>query len=352
MHDHTRDRGSGFWLAAPAQPPAQPRPNNDRFLVSTRVRKDLVEPDRSGSALSLSRAGFHRVAYVEWGDPAADRVAICVHGLSRQGRDFDRLAASMAAAGWRVICPDLVGRGRSDWLRNPEEYSLPQYVMDLTVLLAHVGAKVVDWIGTSLGGLIGMIMAGQPNSPVHRLIINDIGPFIPWPALHRLATSVRNAPRAFPSLDAAVAFYRTDLAPFGDLSPVEWRHIARHNLEQQADGTWHKLSDPDIAAAFRPGWFFNLSLWAYWDAVTCPTLVLRGAESDLLSRQTALEMSKRGPMAKVIEIPGCGHAPSLLKRDQVGIVLEWLAVRHDRPSRMGLAASSAVSIQPGAPTTA
>ena len=264
-----------------------------------------MEPDRTSSTLSVSRSGFHRVAYVEWGDPAADRVAICVHGLSRQGRDFDRLAASMAVAGWRVICPDLVGRGRSDWLRNPEEYSLPQYVMDMTVLLAHVGAKEVDWIGTSLGGLIGMIMAGQPDSPVRRLVINDIGPFIPWQALHRLANSVRNAPRAFPTLDAAVAYYRMNLAQFGELSPDEWRHIARYNVEQHGNGTWHKLSDPDIIAAFRPDWFFNLSLWSYWDAITCPTLVLRGGEF-------------RPPLAP----------------DRVGDVEAWPEVQGDRDPRV------------------
>ena len=283
-----------------------------------------MEPDRTGSVVSVSRAGFHRLAYVEWGDPAAERVAVCVHGLSRQGRDFDRIAANLAARGWRVVCPDLPGRGRSDWLRNREEYNLPQYVMDMTVLIAHLRVMEVDWIGTSLGGLIGMVMAGQTDSPVRSLVINDIGPFIPWQALHRLATAVRNAPRHFPDLEAAVAYYRRNLAPFGDLSEQEWRHLARYNLEQQADGTWHKRSDPEITAAFRPGWLFNLSLWTYWDAITCPTLVVRGAESDLLLAHTALEMSLRGPKAKVVEIPGVGHAPALMSDNQIDIVTSWL----------------------------
>ncbi|HYZ64381.1 MAG TPA: alpha/beta hydrolase [Acetobacteraceae bacterium] len=285
---------------------------------------DFVEPDRAGSVTSVSRAGFHRLAYVEWGDPAAERVALCVHGLSRQGRDFDRLAAALAARGWRVVCPDLPGRGRSDWLRNPDDYNLPQYVMDMTALIAHLGVAEVDWIGTSLGGLIGIVMAGLAKAPVRSLVINDIGPFIPWQALHRLATSVRNAPRQFPDLDAAVTFYRRHLAPFGELTDREWRHLARHNLEQLPDGSWEKLSDPEITAAFRPGWFFNLSLWTYWDAITCPTLVLRGELSDLLLRPTALEMSLRGPKAKVIEIPEVGHAPALLSLDQIDIVSDWL----------------------------
>jgi len=296
------------------------------------IFEQFPEPDRRGSVLSVSKGGFHRIAYVEWGDPSAERVAVCVHGLSRQGRDFDPLAASLAAQGWRVVCPDLAGRGRSDWLPNPDDYNLPQYVMDLTVLIASLGAAEIDLIGTSLGGLIGIVMAGQPKSPIRRLVVNDIGPFLPWQALHRLAASVRAAPRVFPSLDAAVAFYRTHLAPFGDLSNAEWLHLARHNLEQLPDGSWRKRSDPEITAAFRPGWFFNLSLWTYWDAVTCPTLVLRGEESDLLLPLTATEMSLRGPKARVVEIPGCGHAPSLMSDDQIDIVTGWLATP---PGRLG-----------------
>ena len=287
------------------------------------------QPDRHGSVLGVSKHGFHRIAYVEWGDPDAARVALCVHGLSRQGRDFDRLAAALADRGWRVVCPDLPGRGRSDWLANPEDYNLPQYVMDMTVVIAAIGAAEIDWIGTSLGGLVGMVVAGQQRSPVPRLVINDVGPFLPWQALHRLATSVRNAPRQFPELEAAVAYYRRELAPFGDLSDDEWLHLTRYNVAPNADGSWRKLADPEIAAAFRPGWFFNLSLWTYWDAIACPTLVLRGAASDLLLSSTAAEMSRRGPRADIVEIPGCGHAPALLGADQIDIIVNWLATTRE-----------------------
>lgn len=297
------------------------------------ILDDFVEPDRTGSVLSVSRAGFHRVAYVEWGDPNAERVALCVHGLSRQGRDFDRLAACLAARGWRVVCPDLPGRGQSDWLRNPDDYNLPQYMMDMTVLIAHLRVTEVYWVGTSLGGLTGMVLAGQKSSPVRKLVINDIGPFIPWQGLHRLALAVRNAPRTFVSMDAAVAFYRVHLAPFGNLSEAEWRHLARYNLKEQPDGSLRKLSDPEITAAFRPGWIFNLSLWSYWDAITCPTLVLRGAESDLLLPPTAREMGRRGPKAEVAEIPGCGHAPALMSAAQIEIVTAWLEAREPAPVR-------------------
>jgi pimeloyl-ACP methyl ester carboxylesterase len=295
--------------------------------------EEFVEPDRTGSVLSVSRAGFHRIAYVEWGDPASERVALCVHGLSRQGRDFDRLAAHLARQGWRVICPDLAGRGRSDWLRNKEDYNLPQYTMDITVLLAHLGVTQVDWIGTSLGGLIGMVVAGLPDQPIRNLVINDIGPFIPWQALHRLALAVQAAPRHFASLAAAVAYYHVYLAPFGDLTAEEWEHLARYNLEQLPDGSWQKRSDPEIIAGFRTGWLWNLSLWTYWDAITCPTLVLRGADSDLLLQGTALEMTRRGPHAKLIEIPGCGHAPALLSDDQIDIVAGWLQAEGNLASR-------------------
>ncbi|MGI4953868.1 MAG: alpha/beta fold hydrolase [Janthinobacterium lividum] len=282
------------------------------------------EPDRTGSIAGLSRRGFHRVAYVEWGDPAADRVAICVHGLSRQGRDFDVLAAAMADRGWRVICPDLVGRGRSGWLGNPDDYNLPQYAADMAALIARSGATTVDWVGTSLGGLIGMVLAGQPNSPIGRLVINDIGPFLPWQALSRLASTVRNAPKVFPTLSAMEQHLRTTLAPFGNLSDAEWHHLVEHGAVQEPGGAWRKRADPEITAAFRPGLFFNLSLWTYWDAITCPTLVLRGETSDLLLPSTAKDMQRRGPEAELVEIPGCGHAPALMEPSQVSLITDWL----------------------------
>ena len=281
-------------------------------------------PDRDGWVSGISKRGFHRIAYVEWGDPTSERVAVCVHGLSRQGRDFDRLASAMARQGWRVVCPDLVGRGRSGWLRDPQEYTLPQYAMDLTTIIARLGVARVDWIGTSLGGLIGMVLAGQENSPIRRLVVNDVGPFLPWQALHRLANSVRHAPRSFPDLASATAHHRAALAPFGPLTDGEWEHLARHSLAGMEGGGWRKLCDPEITAAFRPGLFFNLSLWSYWDAIRCPTLVLRGAESDLLLSSTARDMTRRGPRADLVEFPRCGHAPALMDGLQVSTVVNWL----------------------------
>ena len=274
--------------------------------------------------LSVTKQGFHRIAYVEWGDPASSRVAICVHGLSRQSRDFDELAASLAGEGYRVVCPDLPGRGRSDWLGNSDDYNLPQYVLDMSVVIAALGAPEIDWIGTSLGGLTGILYAGMQRSPVRRLVINDVGPFLPWQALHRIGTALLSAPPAHPSFEAAVALYRRALAPFGTLTDEQWEHLTRHSIAEAPDGLWRSLADPGIAAAFRPGWYFNLSLWSYWDAITCPTLVLRGASSDLLLASTAAEMARRGPKAQVVEVAGCGHAPALLSDDQIEIVAGWL----------------------------
>ena len=296
--------------------------------VAARNLPDLADsfptPERTGSCLAISKRGFHNIAYVEWGDPASERVAVCVHGLSRQGRDFDRLAAALAQRGWRVVCPDLVGHGRSDWLRDPQEYDLPQYAADLTALIARLDVPAVDWIGTSLGGLVGMVAAGQKKSPIHRLVINDVGPFLPWQALLRLGNSVRNAPRRFADFAAAVAHYRSLLQPFGRLTDAEWHHLAVHSVSQDAGGRWHKVFDPDITASFRAGLFFNLSLWLYWDAIRCPTLVLRGAESDLLLPSTVREMARRGPQTTFAEFAGCGHAPALLDREQIGVVADWL----------------------------
>ena len=279
---------------------------------------------RSADFLSISKQHFHRIAYTEWGDPSSERVVVCVHGLSRQGRDFDFLAQALAAEGYRVVCPDLVGRGRSGRLADPDDYALPQYAVDMTMLIARLGAREVDWIGTSLGGLAGMVLAGMPEAPIRRLVVNDIGPYLPWAALRRIGDNVREAPREFPDMAAAEAYFRDVHAPFGDLTDRQWRHLAEHSVERRKDGRLHMLFDPGIGEAFRPGRVYNVSLWGYWDAIECPVLVLRGAWSDLLLPDTAEEMATRGPRAEVVEIEGCGHAPALMDAEQIGIVTDWL----------------------------
>lgn len=281
-------------------------------------------PFRTSTVRSISRQHFHRISYTEWGDPDNDRVAICVHGLSRQGRDFDFLAASLASRGYRVVCPDLAGRGQSGWLAEADDYALPQYSVDMTVLLARLGVDRVDWVGTSLGGLVGIVLAGLPDSPIRRLVINDIGPFIPWAALRRIGDNLRAAPSDFPDLRSAEAYFREILAPFGQLTKSQWEHLTTHSVIATPEGRYRLRYDRRIGEAFRPGRVYNVSLWGYWDAITCPVLVLRGQHSDLLLPQTAAEMAARGPRANVVEIPGCGHAPTLMDPDQINLVTSWL----------------------------
>src|SRR6478736_84080 len=201
------------------------------------LRKAKVdgEPDRTGAILGLSTSGFHSVAYTD-GGPANTRVPIvCVHGLTRQGRDFDYLAAHLAAAGRRVVCPDLVGRGQSGKLLNPNEYALPQYCADMNALIAHLGAKEVDWVGTSLGGLIGIVLAGLPGSPIRRLVINDIGPYLPWSGLARIGSYVSSAPTSFGSEAEAESYLRDALSPFGKLSDEHWAHLTRYSIARDPD---------------------------------------------------------------------------------------------------------------------
>jgi pimeloyl-ACP methyl ester carboxylesterase len=279
---------------------------------------------RLDSFLGLSLDGFHRVAYWEWGPVDAERTVVCVHGLTRQGRDFDALAQVLVQSGWRVVCPDLVGRGRSGWLRNPAGYTLLQYGADMNALLARLDVKAVDWIGTSLGGLVGMILAAQPDSPIRRLAINDIGPFIPNSALRRLGAYLDAEPR-FADLAEAVAYFRLILAPYGELAEDQWRHLAEHSIRpDDRNGGYRLHHDPAIRVAYRTWRYGSVMLWPQWHAVRCPTLVLRGSESDMLTSLTAREMAVTGPRATLVEFPGVGHVPALMTRDQIEPIVEFL----------------------------
>ncbi len=279
---------------------------------------------RSGGVRCLSPKGFHRMAYTEWGAPEAARVVLCVHGLTRGGRDFDALAAALAGAGCRVVCPDVVGRGSSDWLADPAGYGYPQYLADVTVLLARLEVDQIDWVGTSMGGLMGMMLAAQPGTPVRRLVLNDVGPFIPKAALERIAGYVGHDPR-FVDMAAAEAYLRDRHAGFGALGDEDWRHLTETSVAPaEAGGALRLRYDPAIGAAFRARPVEDLDLWPVRDKVSCPTLVLRGARSDLLLAETAAEMARRGPRAEVAEIAGCGHAPALMDAHQIALVRDWL----------------------------
>ena len=279
-------------------------------------------PARQDAVLGLSARGFHRQAYSEWGDRGAERVVVCAHGLTRNGRDFDVLAAALAEAGHRVVCPDVVGRGRSDRLADPSGYGYPQYLGDMTALIARLDAPALDWVGTSMGGLMGMMLAARKATPLRRLVVNDVGPFIPKAALQRIGDYVGRDP-LFRDLDEAEGYFRAVHAPFGEMSDAQWRHLTQHSV-QAADGGYRLAYDPGIAAPFKDA-PEDIDLWALWDTIEIPVLVLRGAASDLLLPETAAEMAARGPKAKVVEIPGCGHAPALMDEAQVALVRDWLA---------------------------
>lgn len=277
----------------------------------------------------LSPSGFARLAWAEWGSETAPRTMLCVHGLTRNGRDFDVLAAALAAAGWRVIAPDVPGRGRSEWLRRPEDYAYPFYAAALAALIGRLAVDEVDWVGTSMGGLIGMILAAQPGTPVRRLVLNDIGPFIPKAAVQRIADYVGLDPR-FDDLATVEAYLRRVHAPFGALTDAQWRHLAEHSAAPADQGRLRLRYDPAIAHAFKATPPDDVVLWPVWETVACPTLVLRGASSDLLLAETADEMARRGAagqkgLVQVRTIAGAGHAPALMSQDQIALVRQFLA---------------------------
>lgn len=270
-----------------------------------------------------SPTGLHRVAYLEWGRRDNPRVLVCVHGLTRCARDFDFLAQALGAH-YRVICPDLPGRGDSDWLRDPMEYQLSVYIGDMVTLIARLDVESVCWVGTSLGGLIGMALAALPDSPVEMLVLNDSGPVLAASSLARIGAYIGQRP-SLPTLEAAEAYVRAIYAPFGEHSADEWRFLTEHMVRQEPAGSLRLHYDPALAAAFTahpPD--KDVELWSLYDSIRCPTLVLRGAASDLLSRETAREMSVRGPKAKVVELADVGHAPTLIHQDQIAVVTSFL----------------------------
>jgi pimeloyl-ACP methyl ester carboxylesterase len=269
-------------------------------------------------------SGLHRMAYLEWGRRDNPEVVLCVHGLTRSARDFDALARALAGE-FRVVCPDLAGRGDSEWLKNPMEYQLPVYLADLVTLIARLDVERVSWVGTSLGGLVGMTLAATTGSPVQALVLNDVGPRVGAAALARIGSYVGSDP-ALADLEAAEAYVRAVHAPFGPHSDAQWRFLTEHSVRRRADGSLRLHYDPALAVPFAAQPLDrDIELWGLYDVIRCPTLVLRGERSDLLARDTAGEMSVRGPRAQVVEFAGVGHAPSLLHDEQIRVVTEFLA---------------------------
>lgn len=272
------------------------------------------------------------MAYKEWGDAANPRVLVCVHGVTRVGDDFDALADSLSDH-YRVICPDVVGRGRSDHLRNPAFYAIPQYVSDMVTLIARVTAVdgsdgTVDWFGTSMGGLIGMVLAGQSAAPIGKLILNDIGPTLDPVALQRIAAYIGQELR-FASFADGAAFVRSVSASFGVHTEAQWHKLAADVLRQGEDGQWQRhydmgLSIPLQAATPESARAGEAALWTAYDAIACPTLLVRGAQSDLLTAATAAQMVARGPRPQLVDIAATGHAPTFVDPAQIAIARQFL----------------------------
>ena len=272
--------------------------------------------------------GLHRVAYWEWGDAANPRVLVCVHGLTRQGRDFDVLAAAMSDH-YRVVCPDMAGRGESDRLPIPAEYVVPRYAADMVTVLARVNAETVHWVGTSMGGLIGMVVASLTPEPlVSKLVMNDVGPVLPPQAIARIGAYL-GVPLRWDSVEQAADYLWSISKSFGPHSREQWLALARPMLRPADGGGWRLHYDPAIAIPFRTSTpesaaAFEASLWSAYDSLRCPTLLLRGADSDLLTLEHAQEMTQRGPFAQLHQFTGVGHAPTLIADDQVKRVREFL----------------------------
>ena len=312
-----------------------------------------------GSFLSLAPGGFHRIAYQDWGRAAAGHIVVCVHGLARNSRDFDFLARDLEAE-CRVICPDVAGRGDSEWLADKGDYSFSTYLADAAALIARVtapapphgfgtlralraangasraapGPATIDWVGTSMGGLIGMLLAAKPQSPIRRLVLNDVGPFISWGSLYRLKGYIAGVV-TFRSLADVEAHLRDVLRPFGQLSDEQWRHLAEHSVFDAGEGRLQLRYDPAIGDTMRgghadpefpigPNFLSGIDLWSTWASIRCPTLVLRGAESDVLSYDTLRQMQGLRPGVEVLELPGIGHAPALMSDNQIAAVKEFL----------------------------
>jgi pimeloyl-ACP methyl ester carboxylesterase len=278
---------------------------------------------RRESVLCASPSGLHRLSYVEWGDLENPHVLVCVHGLTRCARDFDPLASALADR-YRVVCPDMPGRGDSDWLKNPMDYATPIYINSVVTLIARLGVDVVDWVGTSMGGLLGMALASLEKAPIRRMVLNEAGPLVTGVSLNRIGSYVGKAP-LFPTFEAAVQYVRAVSVFFGPHTDDEWRFLTEHYVRPLPDGGFRAHYDPAIAVPFNASApHKDLDLWPVWEAVCCPTLVIRGGLSDLLTRETVERMKTSGPRAQAVEFPGVGHAPTLMRAEQIAVVREFL----------------------------
>jgi pimeloyl-ACP methyl ester carboxylesterase len=307
-------------------------------------------PERS-FILGLDSGGFHRIAWYRWpcAHGQAQATVLCVHGLTRNGRDFDRLAEGLVQRlPVEVVAVDIAGRGQSDWRSDPSCYTYAHYMADLTVLIARLAPERLFWVGTSMGGLLGLIMAAQSNTPVERLVLNDVGPFIPKAALERIA-SYAGVDVRFACEDEFAAHLRGLYVNFGVPDEAGWQHLIAHSRRRTPEGLIAYNYDPKIAASLHAA-TGDFDLWPVWERLRCPALVLRGESSDVLLPQTAEEMTRRGPRAKLVVLPGCGHAPSLMRPSEIDAIAGFLALDAE-PAASSESSVSASTPQGSTPKT-
>jgi pimeloyl-ACP methyl ester carboxylesterase len=278
---------------------------------------------------ALGPHGFTRISYAEWGHRESEQVVVCVHGLTRNKHDFDYLAPRLAHRGLRVIALDLPGRGESEWVPAPADYATPLYLAAVAAVIARSGVKAVDYVGTSLGGHVGMEMAALPGNPIRRLVLNDFGARVGGVALQRIGSYLRMK-RRFATIEELEAHLRSIHAPFGHLTDAQWRHMAEHSAVKTEEGDYRQHYDPAIGRAFSWPLMVDISLWDVWDKVSCPVMILRGEDSDLLHASTVREMQKRGiagrnGLVRSVEVRGVGHAPALMSDSQITLIEDFLA---------------------------
>jgi pimeloyl-ACP methyl ester carboxylesterase len=260
------------------------------------------------------------MAYKEWGSSDNERVLVCVHGLARNSRDFDDLALALSRD-YRVICPDIVGRGGSDWLPAGQEYGIPQYMNDIVTLLARLNVDKVDWVGTSMGGIIGMCLAALPNSPIKSLVLNDVGGFIPATALQRISEYLGD--KRFMNLREVESYMRSTYLAYRNITDEQWKRLTKFGSRQLDDGRFALHYDPAIAEATKANSKEDIDLWAVWSAIRVPQLLIWGESSDVLQESTVWMMQNNDEL-ELYKVPGMEHAPSLMESDQIHEIQSWL----------------------------